>query len=278
MIKWLPVLWVSSITRIGRYIFHQRNVHWLWQWLCWLNPLQWLQVKQKTHRLNSTFAGLWSHVRNNLYPCMSQDVFGQCTKSPTRFAYIQTVRWFSNSFRPLFSWDYTDILITFLHIYITIPLKANTVVKNVTAFANRPDPLPQCESVVNALKMLDLNSIWGASKSFERKHAPHLLLRFCIQYCMGRHRIYTQWLTSNRHSCKEAVDQRIISSDCQSQNRRFKKLLSMSLTTELDDKHGNRMICLSAVYWSSWGNNFQSKVGQCLAGSSGGWTRLVRNY
>ena len=190
MIKWLPVLWVSSITRIGRYIFHQRNVHWLWQWLCWLNPLQWLQVKQKTHRLNSTFAGLWSHVRNNLYPCMSQDVFGQCTKSPTRFAYIQTVRWFSNSFRPLFSWEYTDILITFLHIYITIPLKANTVVKNVTAFANRPDPLSQCESVVNALKMLDLNSIWGASKSFERKHAPHLLLRFCILRACSERRAF----------------------------------------------------------------------------------------
>lgn len=81
-----------------------------------------------------------------------------------------------------------DILITFLHIYITIPLKANAVVKNVTAFANRLDPLSRCESVVYALKMLDLNSIWGASKNFVRKHAPHLPLTFCIlRACSERH-------------------------------------------------------------------------------------------
>ena len=45
-----------------------------------------------------------------------------------------------------------------------------------------------------------------------------------------------------------STSSQIAHSDCLSQNRRLTKIWSMSSTTELNDKHGNRMICLSAVY------------------------------
>ena len=43
----------------------------------------------------------------------------------------------------------------------------------------------------------------------------------------------------------------IAGSDCLPQNRRLIKVWSMSSTTELNYKHRNCMISLSAVYWSS---------------------------
>ena len=44
-----------------------------------------------------------------------------------------------------------------------------------------------------------------------------------------------------------------VGSDCQSQNKRLTKIWSMSSMTELNVKRSDRMICLSVVYWSSWG-------------------------